>query len=79
MLRVRRRFLGQFPANEQTERVLQVLGPVTLDIKHAVIDNPGYPHWPLVLTLPIKTVLHSNVWLTMKWMFHHNALLLTFV
>lgn len=49
MLRVRRKFLGQFLENEQTEKVLQVLGPMTPDIKHAVFDNPGYPHWPLFL------------------------------
>lgn len=39
----RRRCLGQFPANVQTERLLRVLGPVTLHITHTVIDNPGSP------------------------------------
>lgn len=42
--------MGQF-----LNRIFQVLGPVTQDIKHAVIDNQGYPYWPFVLTLSIKT------------------------
>lgn len=36
---VKERILGQFLTNKQTERILQVLGPMTQDIKHAVIDN----------------------------------------
>ena len=37
------RLLGQFLTNKQIVRVLQVLGPMTQDIKHAVIDNRAYP------------------------------------
>lgn len=48
------RILGQFLTNKQTERILQVLGPMTQDIKHAVIDNRRYPHWPFAHTLPVK-------------------------
>lgn len=51
---VKVRILGQFLTNKQTERVLQVLGPVTQDVKHAVIDKGGYLYWPFALTLSIK-------------------------
>lgn len=37
------RLLGQFLTNKQIVRVLQVLRPMTQDIKHAVIDNRAYP------------------------------------
>lgn len=72
---VRIRILGQFLTNKQ--RVLQVLGPMTQDIKHAVIDKWEYPYWPFALTLPIKKngiQMHGWQW---NGSFHHIALLVT--
>lgn len=70
--RVRRKFFGQFLEKEQTERVLQVLGPMPLDIKHAVFNNPCNPTG-LCPYSTYKTALPSNAWLSKKWKFHHHA------
>lgn len=59
MLGVRIKFFGQFLEKEQTERVLQVLGPMPLDIKPAVLDNPRNPTG-LCSSSTYKTALPSN-------------------